>query len=848
MGSTRFALEVRPQIPPALAGLQELSEDLLYGWDRDVQRVFRLLDDDLYERCGGNPKVLLRRVAQARLDAAAQDRSFMDAYRRAKSACDAYRSRRPPPELEELARSAGSVAYLCLEFGLHETLPLYSGGLGILAGDYCKAASDLALPVVAVGLMYRVGYFRQRIGADGEQTAVFADTEFDQLPAVPVLDPGGKELRIDVPTGAGRCRLRLWRVKAGHATLLLLDADIGDNEPPLKAVTHQLYGGDARNRLRQELVLGIGGVRALQAVGVEPRIWHLNEGHAAFGIVERCAQFANQGWSLAAALEAVSASTVFTTHTPVAAGHDVFEAELVREELVDYLAGQGIDLDWLMTLGRNGDHSGLNMTTLAIRGSSCRNGVSRTHGDVAAATERHVWPEIEPEDNPLTFVTNGVHLPTFMAPDWMHLFDMRFTDWRSRLGDVDFWSRIDDIPDHRFWSLRQDLKAQLLTDVRRRVVAQQQRNGTAWATTQRVLARLTGPADVLVLGFARRFATYKRALLLFNDRERLIRLLSDEARPVVLIMAGKAHPADEPGRALVREIHALSMSPELIGKLVFVEDYDLALARLLVAGADVWINTPEYPLEASGTSGIKAAMNGAVNLSVLDGWWEEAYDGSNGWAVAPHGPDLPGEYRDREEAKDLLDLLERDVVPDYFGRDHSDAWVRRAKASMRTIIPAFNSERMVLDCARCFYLPAVRRFSRLAASNGAAAQALAAWKTQVLEAWSGTFVRAAGPLPAVLPHGQPLELSVAAGLNGLTPGDVRVECLLDCGADGGAPVTVPFEAEAGAEGDTYWRFTLNVRPPYAGLQHYRVRLYPFHELLAHPFEMGRMRWLDAPVP
>ncbi|MEQ8486709.1 MAG: alpha-glucan family phosphorylase [Pseudomonadales bacterium] len=844
MESTRFLLEVRPRIPTALNRLDDLANDLLYGWDRDVRRLFRLLDNALYERSGGNLKVLLRRVAQSRLDAAAGEPAFLDAYQRVVAAYDAYTSRRPVAEVEPLCAAGGCVAYFCFEFGLHESLPLYSGGLGILAGDYCKAASDLALPVTAVGLMYRMGYFRQQIDALGEQIADYVESNFDELPATVVRADDGAELRVRVPIGADCCELRVWRVRAGNTTLLLLDADIDDNGPSLRGVTHQLYGGDVVTRVRQEMVLGIGGVRALRALGIDPVVWHLNEGHAAFGIVERCGEFLALGWTPAAAIEAVAASTIFTTHTPVAAGHDLFDAGLVETELGSYLDALGIDMDWLLDLGRNGCDPCLNMTTLAIRGSRYRNGVSRIHGRIAAATERHAWPEITPDENPLTFVTNGVHLPTFVALDWIHLFDTRFTDWRSKLADEEFWSCIDDIPDHRFWSLRQDLKVQLLAEVKRRIVAQHQRNGTAWATTQRVIGRLGGAGDVLVLGFARRFATYKRALLLFNDGERMARLLSDETRPVVLVMAGKAHPHDEPGRALIREVYERAMSPELIGKLVLVEDYDLALARLLVAGADVWINTPEYPLEASGTSGIKAAMNGAINLSVLDGWWAEAFDGTNGWAVAPHDPGMSAEYRDREEAKDLLDLLEREVLPSYFGRHDSDAWVRRAKASMRTIIPRFNSERMALEYVRRFYLPAAQRAARLTRANGVEAQAFALWKQRVAEFWEETFLRFAGPAPAVLVDGEPLELAVDAGLRGLTPADVRIECLLGT-ADPSEPAVSFAFAAADAIGDGVWRFTVSLRPPFPGLQHYRVRMYPHHELLAHPLEMGRMRWVAA---
>ncbi|HHB13500.1 MAG TPA: glycosyltransferase family 1 protein [Chromatiales bacterium] len=847
MTGTRFPIEIQPRLPERIQRLEELANDLLYSWDRQVRRLFYRLDRDLWERCHHNPKVFLRRVSQSRLEEAAQDRGFLEDYNKALSIYDTYHADGiRHADVESLQPGRDLVAYFCAEFGLHESFPIYSGGLGILAGDHCKAASDLGVPFVAVGLLYRQGYFTQTIDAEGNQLAHYDPIRFADLPVEPARDSAGQELHVSVPIAERTVHLKVWQAKAGHIRLYLLDSDLEGNTEADRSITYQLYGGDIHTRIQQEIALGIGGVRALRALGLAPTVWHINEGHAAFQILERCRELIERDIDLDSALEVTAAGTVFTTHTPVPAGHDIFPHDLMQTYFQTYLEELRIPLEHLLRLGAfPADPHGFNMTALALRGSRFHNGVSRIHGGVASKMESYVWPQVPPEENPITYVTNGVHLPTFLAREWTNLFDMRFSDWRNALLDPDYWEIIETIPDLRYWSTRQELKTQMLNYVRARTIEQHRRNGVSAARIARVVEYLSeSKADTLVFGFARRFATYKRATLLFRDPERLARLVNDPDRPMIVIFAGKAHPNDEPGKALIREIHELSLRPEFLGKIILLEGYDMALARKLVTGVDVWLNTPEYPLEASGTSGEKAAINGVINLSVLDGWWGEGYDGSNGWAIAPHGPQFDPAQRDREEANDLLDIIEREVLPLYYERDHqgySPEWVRLSKASMKTILPRFNAQRMVVDYVHKLYTPARDHAQRMAMNEATRGRHLARWKAQVLERWPGVHMRLAEPLPEQVRYDGTIPVRVTAHLNGLREQDVVVECLISPEA-GGNRTRVVLTAEPEAR-DGEALFSADLLPHGSGLQHLQIRMYPHHPDLAHPFETGCMIWL-----
>ena len=850
MKETVYELEVRPNIPASLSGLTELANNLLYSWERNVRGLFYRLDIDLWEACDHNPRVFLRRVSQKALEDAAADPVFMEEYSRVMSAFYSYLQKTSSPAVKKyLNPEKDLIAYFCAEFGLHESFPIYSGGLGILAGDHCKAASDLGVPFVAVGLLYRQGYFTQQIDNCGNQVAKYSSTHFSQLPIEPVLDSNGEKILITVELPGRSVMLRAWKARAGHIDMYLLDSNIGENSEKDRQITFQLYGGDKNTRIQQEIVLGMGGVRLLRQLGLQPTAWHINEGHAAFQILERCHELIEQqGMDFNCALELVASGTVFTTHTPVSAGHDIFGEKQMQNYFLDYSEKLKISFEQFMALGQSPqNHNSFNMTALALRGSRFHNGVSRIHGGVASSMESYVWPQIPQSENPITYVTNGVHVPTFLAREWVNLFDMRFKEWRNRLTDRDYWKCVDEIPDHRFWSLRQELKTQMLEDVYARTLKRYKRNCCNEALIRRITENINKPeSDTLILGFARRFATYKRATLLFSDPQRLERLLNDPERPVILIFAGKAHPMDEPGQEFIRTIHNYAHRPEFIGKIILLEGYNMAMARKLVTGVDVWLNTPEYPLEASGTSGQKAAINGVINLSVLDGWWGEGYNGMNGWAIAPHGLDIDSKQRDREEANDLLDILEDDVIPSFYDRGskgYSKKWVRISKESMKSCIPRFNSARMVMDYVQYLYAPARDQYKKLSDNDCESARKLAFWKQKIIEQWPHVRMSRVDDAVLAIQDGEHAPIQVRAYLNGLDAEDVAVECLVGhLDNDEFISQESYFLQYDGSDNHDHM-FSLQLKPEHSGLNYYKLRMYPYNKSLSHRLESGFMIWL-----
>ncbi len=850
MPGTRYQLEVNPDIPPRLARLEDLANNLWYSWDRPTRSLFARLSSGLWRAVNHSPKAFLKRIDQRRLKEAADDPVFLGTMNRVLSAFDSYHSApaselpgSPPFESNDL------IAYFCAEFGFHESLPIYSGGLGILAGDHCKGASDLRLPFIAVGLLYRQGYFRQTIDRDGKQHAHYGDNDFDDMPIEPMYDEKGAEIKIGVDFPGRTVWAKVWQAKIGNVRLYLLDTHIPENSPADRDIAHQLYGGDRRTRIEQEILLGVGGVRALRALNLRPTVWHINEGHAAFLVLERIRGLMEQNMDFASAMEASASNTIFTTHTPVPAGHDHFADDMVMHYFGEFCAATKLDANGLLSLGRTGDGHDFNMTALALRGSRHHNGVSRIHGEVSASICGDMWPQITAAENPMSYVTNAVHVPTFLATDWHETFD-RFLGlgWQHRLSDQACWSNVHRIPDQIFWSIRQSLKAQLLHMVRNRVRTQLLRNQGSEAHLDRLL-RQADPNNptVLTIGFARRFATYKRAALLFNDLDWLREILSDDQRPVLFIFAGKAHPADEPGQQLIRQIANLSHQREFEGRILLLEDYDLHVARRLVAGVDVWLNNPIYPLEASGTSGMKAAINGAINLSVLDGWWGEGYDGKNGWAIKPAAEGLDPALRDAEEARTLYELLQDSVIPMYYRNTslgYSPDWVSMAKQSIASIMPRFNMQRMLTEYTEKFYAPAAAQWRRFGGDSYSGARDVAGWKARVRAAWSGVRPRRVDQPVSRIRYGQPLRFEVAVQLNGLAPEDLAVELVFTRPGERASVKARRYALrhERPLEHGEHL-FSRELTPDQCGKMEYRVRVFPAHELLTHPFEMGMTVWL-----
>jgi starch phosphorylase len=850
-------LEITSIIPDALARLPELAANLFYSWHRPARALFQDLDPELWEQVERNPRLMLRCLDQKRLDRAAADPIYIERYRQVLANLDRYigSAQRDDQPL---------IAYFCAEYGFHESFPIYSGGLGILAGDYCKAASDEQLNFIAVGLMYRQGYFTQHVDGEGVQHAEYADTDARDLPVEVVTDAAGAPLRVSVRIGDHDVTARVWRAQVGRVSVYLLDANCPENNAEDRDITFRLYGGDEGVRIRQEMILGIGGVRALRALGLAPAVWHINEGHAAFLILELLREGLARGLDFDAALEATAPQCVFTTHTPVAAGHDVFSDQLFGGCFGEYLRNSNLPYERVVQLGRApGSGYGFNMTRLALSGARRVNGVSRIHGRVSAKLCADHWNGVPVAENPVGYVTNGVHVPTFLAQPWGRFFDRELgPDWRERLNDAAFWQGLERIPEQQFWQTSQEVKSRMLAGVRERLRRQYAAQGGSVAELRHV-TRLLDPQrpDVLTLGFARRFATYKRAALLLRDRERLTRLIDGSDRPVLFLFAGKAHPADQPGQQVLREIKQLMLSREYAGHVVFIEDYDMELARWLVSGVDVWLNNPIAPLEASGTSGIKAAINGRLNLSILDGWWAEAWDGTNGWGM-PGAQVQDAGRRDALDADLMLDTLEEEVVPLYYARGaqgYSPEWVRRCRRAMMTVIPQFNMRRVINDYERGLYLPAAAQHALVSAQADAGARTLAAWKQRVRKAWGGVGLRTLTTPTRELQRGGTFRQRLAVALNGLAPEDVAVEFVAARVLPRVRAEWPPLASFRRGERDDQWRarctptgeidsdgshvFELEAAPPTSGQFALEFRVRPEHALQGHPLEMGLIKRL-----
>jgi starch phosphorylase len=870
--STVHSIQVVPRIPAAIGRLDDLVANFWFSWSPRLRELLARLDPELWLSVEANPRRFLRCVHQEVLDAAAQDEVFLRKYRGLLAEFEIHLQRPAAPYLDGGLDGNDLIAYFSAEYGFHESFPIYSGGLGILAGDHCKTASDLNLRFVAIGLLYRQGYFRQRIDRYGHQLPEYPPINPNDMPIKAARTPDGAEAVIECPFPDRIVYAKVWQVEVGRTPVLLLDTDIDRNSAADRTITNVLYGGGRQLRLEQEVILGIGGVRAVRAVGMQPTVWHLNEGHAAFSLLERMRELVQRGLPYAAAREAVATSTVFTTHTPVAAGHDVFPADMVMRHFAAYVTDLGIPAEDLLGLGNGGSpgHE-FNMTKLALHASSLVNGVSRIHGRVSAETFRSNWPEINPLENPVGYVTNGVHVPTFMRQTWSELLDQHLgAGWYTKVMDEALMRKIVGIPDDVFWQTNQQSKRQMLGALRSRLSRQWNRNRLSEAHIHRLL-RYVDPdnPDVLTVGFARRFATYKRSTLLFSDLAWLESLVTTEERPILFIFAGKAHPADEPGQHMMREIQRISSLKPFIGRILLVEGYDMGVGRLLTSGVDVWLNTPIHPFEASGTSGMKASINGTVNLSVLDGWWAEAYDGENGWGIPPSLEDHGSEERDRQDATTLYEILQDEIIPLYYARDaklgYSQRWVAICKRAMASSLPRFNSRRVLHDYVRNYYGPAALHGRTVAANDFAVARELAGWKQKIRGAWSGVELHSPSGVPNQADFGRPIVLEIDVKLNGLTPTDVRVECVLSrqvCSgierpkkqfADarnaregitqiGDDTVMVAVFKPNSAEGERQ-RYRLEMQPPWAGAMSYSIRAVPYHAALSHPYEMGLMRWL-----
>src|ERR1700756_4039008 len=737
--STFQTYNVTPILPATLEPLRELSFNLWWTWEPAARRLFRELDTELWNETNHNPVRMLQLSRQSRLEELAQDKNFLRELKQVFQDFEKYLGRRDTYGKTGLgAALENQIAYFSAEFGFHESIPNYSGGLGILASDHCKSASDLDLNFVAIGLLYRPGYFRQQIDKEGVQAAINLNQNFYHLP-IREVHRGDTRLLISVRILEREVFARLWELRVGRINVYLLDTDIPENSAEDRLITAELYGGDLEMRMRQEIMLGIGGVKTLTALGIQPDVFHMNEGHSAFLALERIRlNVVENKLNFYSALQVVAAANVFTTHTPVPAGNDSFSRELMQKYFGKFAKELNIPFDELFSFG----HTRLNpdepfsMTILALRLSRHANGVSKLHGEGSGWFWKDVWSGIPMHEVPITSITNGVHTKTWMAPEFAALYRKHFGDWEEHLTEPEFWRGVIDIPDAQLWETHQQLKRRLIDFVRDRERHPRDRLGESPESIRRV-NRILDP-EILTVGFARRFATYKRGALLFSDKERLQRLANDATRPVQFIFAGKAHPRDEAGKALIREVYKLSREPGLENRVVFLEDYDSYIARRLVQGVDLWLNHPLRPLEASGTSGMKSAPNGGINLSVLDGWWLEAFNGNNGWAIAPEIKDGTVEFQSEVDSNSLYQLLENQIIPLYYAKPDGKlplAWLQLMRESIRSITPVFNTHRMVKEYTERLYIPAAHSHENFSRDNSQPAAELSQWKTRIRKDW-----------------------------------------------------------------------------------------------------------------
>jgi starch phosphorylase len=808
--------------------MSDLAYNLLWTWDHNIRSLFRRLDPALWKNCGHNPVLMLGRVPQATLERAAADPRFLAAYRRACERFSTYVERSDPSE-------GRLIAYFSMEYGMVECMPIYGGGLGVLSGDHLKAASDGGIPLVAVGLLYQKGYLQQSLNPDGWQQERNPVNDFYTLPVRPVRDEQGQEVLVQVKLPTGTVFIKVWCINVGRVKLYLLDTNIPENDhAEHREITAQLYGGDTITRIRQEIVLGIGGLRALDRLGLKPTVWHMNEGHSAFLAVERMRLLIEeQRLGFDEAFEACRSNSVFTTHTSVPAGIDLFDPGLLYEFFGEYCRESGIPFDKFLTLGRfrpENHQEPFSMAIAAIKTASFRNAVSCLHRQVSQEMWQELWPKLPVWEVPITSVTNGVHLFTWLNGDLALLYDQYLQpDWRERYSDPKIWDLAEDIPNQELWEAHRRRKRNLVNFVRERAVSAAM-SRKASAAEQRRLSEVLEP-DTLTIGFARRFATYKRATLLFRDVDRLKRLLTNKERPVQIVVAGKAHPKDLPGKTLIREIVQLSRTPEISKHIIFVEDYGIEVARELVQGVDLWLNTPRRGEEACGTSGMKAGINGVLNLSILDGWFDEAYEISGGWAIGDREP--YSEDQDEVHVRAIYSILENEIAPMYYQEREEGVpveWVRRMKQSLMHLSPQFNSLRMVGEYMSQLYEPAHQAFLEMSKDSFQPARGRARWNEQVERVWDNVSFLEIGPAPDVsVLTGRPIPMRAVVNLAGLSPKDVRVEAVIGrVGANGNLEETQVMSLPAvEQQGDAYV-FLKEFVPHQTGRLGYSLRISPNH--------------------
>ena len=776
---------VMPSLPESLKDLATISENMWWCWNSDAVELFRRLDRHIWEESYHSPKAMLGLVKQERLEELADDTSFISHMKMVKAELDKYMSvptwfDKTFPEYKDK-----KIAYFSTEFAIHESLPIYSGGLGVLSGDHLKSASDMGLPLVGIGLLYRNGYFKQHLSIDGWQIEEYKVNHFYSMPMQLLTDEKGDALFIEISLPRSpRVFARIWKVQVGRVALYLLDTDFDKNSPEDRTITGELYGGDKEMRIKQEKLLGVGGMKVLELLNIDPSVIHINEGHSAFLLLEKMRMLMkNKGLSFEQAQKVVKSNCVFTTHTPVPAGNEVFSAQLVSTYFESLYRELGLSREQFLALGRDlkveNMEKDFSMTILALKACGKANGVSRLHATVSREMWQNVWPELPRKEIPITHITNGIHTNTWISYEFAGLFQRYIgEDWIDEPSDQTLWQRIADIPDAELWRSHERRKERLVSFARSRLKAQLERRGLSKhmvAFADEVL-----DPEALTIGFARRFATYKRGNLIFRNLDRIKKILTNKERPVQIIIAGKAHPKDDKGKEIIKSIVALTSDPDLKYKVVFLEDYDMNVAHYLVQGVDIWLNNPLRPQEASGTSGMKAAVNGAINFSVLDGWWCEGYNGENGWVVGSTDTYNDLEYQNEMESRSIYEMLEKEIIPLFFDRGQDDlprGWITKMKACMQTVGPMFNTNRMIEDYTRKFYVPSMELTEKMKENNYELAKKKADWQSNIERNWSRVSIISADDNTSAktIKIGEPIKIRVRVNLAGIAPEDVFVQ-------------------------------------------------------------------------
>jgi len=840
------SVRVTRHLPGELGGLEMLCKNLWWCWNDRAKALFKYVDPELWHDCRHNPMVILDQVSLKRYKQLAKDAQFCANLRSVMEEFNAYMA-------EKARRGNPSIAYFCMEYGLDTSLQIYSGGLGILAGDYLKESSDMNVNMVAVGLLYRYGYFTQKITPQGNQVAEYNAQDFLKIPADPVTGPDGQWLKVSMQMPGRELHARIWKVGVGRTDLYLLDTDFDDNAPEDRQVTHQLYGGDWENRLKQEILLGIGGIRALRLLGLNPSIYHCNEGHAAFIGLERLREYMEEKkMDYSEAIELVRASSLFTTHTPVPAGHDAFEEGLLYKYLGHYPARFGISWETLLSMGKvnvNDKNERFSMSVLAANCSQNVNGVSMLHGKVSQDIFANMYPGYLPEELHISYVTNGVHYPTWAAKEWQWVHAKVFgPEFWSHHYDKRCFEGIYNISDEEVWATRKELKHELIRQMGDRLANPD--TTSHYSPRQVIEIKEKFREDVLTIGFARRFATYKRATLLFSDLDRLDAIVNNPKHPVQFIFAGKAHPADGMGQDLIKQIIEISKQPRFLGKIVFIPGYDISLAKRMVQGVDVWLNNPTRPLEASGTSGEKAAMNGVMHFSVLDGWWVEGYKEGAGWALPLKKTYDDQNYQNELDAATIYQIIENEIAPAYYNRDPhtglSSQWIGYIKNTIAKVACNFTTNRMMEDYCIQYYQPQYDRYNALVADGCAKAREIAAWKKRVLEAWPKIQVKSFSSPAAsyVLSQDNPLESEVVLDLAGLNPEDIGVEMIFavtDKKNRQHIQEVQDYSVAEQREGEVHYK--VSALPERTGMYKIGVRYYAKNSLLPHRQDFPLVKWL-----